>query len=338
MNSTFSFEMLPVRKIELDYSNPRIAPYVEMYGGNITPEQVHLALNVGTSEPDSDTPTFYSLEQSIKTHGGLIHPILVNRRADGKLIAIEGNTRVAIYWRFLDKGIEGNWELIPAIVHDGMSQAQIDAIRLQSHLVGPRPWDAYSKAKYLYFLRNSQHLTMAQIIEFCGNRSREVQNYIKAYEDMEEYYRPKLTSDDQFDITRFSAFVELQNPRIQRAILESGFSFSNFAEWIIKRLIHPLNMVRQLPRILSNRQSKEIFLKDGAVSALKVLDIPESSASLKDASLVDLAKEIGKRVRSIQYSEVKRFQTDPEGYSSQAILEARDQLTELCSDIFSDEQ
>ena len=252
---------LPIKDIELDKDNPRIAKYLEMYGGKITAEQIALALGVGDSQLEGTGTTFQSLKASIRTYGGVIHPILVNKVDDGRNVVIEGNTRVAIYKEFKDKGVAGNWDTIIAIVYDSMSQEQIDAIRLQTHLVGPRAWDPYSKAKYLDYLRNTEHLTFKQIVDYCGGREREINDYIEAYQVMESVYKAQLESDDEFDHSRFSAFVELQRPTVKQAIVNSGFGLEDFSKWVIDHKIHPLNTVRQLSRILENRQSREIFIK-----------------------------------------------------------------------------
>ncbi len=331
------FQTLPVKEIHFDFENPRIKQWTEMHGDDIQPEHIYLALNVGSTEGGSSAPTFQSLEQSIRTHGGIIHPILVNRQTDGKLVAMEGNTRVAIYQRFLEKGYDGEWDTIPAMVYENLAQAQIDAIRLQSHLVGPRPWDPYSKAKYLHYLRNTEHLTFAQIVDYCGGRQREVQTYLAAYEDMEKYYRARLDSDDQFDASRFSAFVELQRPKVKEAILDASFDYFDFAEWVIKPLIHPLATVRQLPQILANKRAREVFLSDGAREAIRLLDVPVADDALKDARLDALAHEISRRVRSMQYAELKQLREEQDGSQVLAIMEARDELVGLCKDIAEDE-
>jgi hypothetical protein len=76
-----------------------------------------------------------------------MQPIIVDKRPDGRLICIEGNTRLYIYRAFVAEGVEGSWTQIPALVHDGLTTMDVDAIRLQAHLVGPRPRDAYFKGK-----------------------------------------------------------------------------------------------------------------------------------------------------------------------------------------------
>ena len=98
--------------------------------------------------------------------------------------------------------------------------------------MGPRPWDPYSKAKYLYELRTQEHLPFATIVDYCGGRQTEVVEHINAYSDMEQHYRPVLGDDGAFDTTRFSGFVELQKPGIKQAITATGFDLSDFARWI----------------------------------------------------------------------------------------------------------
>ena len=335
---TFQMQMLPVEHLELDLTNPRIAQWVEMYGNQITPEQMKLALGAGDTQADDTGATFYSLRESIKTNGGVIHPVIVNRLSNGDYVVIEGNTRVLIYREFSQQNVPGNWSTIPSMVYEGLSESEIDAIRLQAHLVGPRSWDPYSKARYLDRLRNSQHLTMAQIVDFCGGRRKEVLDYIAAFQDMELYYRGSLESDEGFDPSRFSAFVELQQARIQQALLRARFSKADFAGWVNDRLISPLHTVRQLPRILDNPRSREVFLRDGAQEALKVLDVPPADEAITNATLVQLSRELCRKILNISYSELQRLRADIAGEDSGVLCDARDQLTQLCTDIASNEQ
>ena len=270
------FAMLQVETLVLDTSNPRVARYIEMYSGEITDEQMSLALGAANYEQGESTTTFQSLRASIRTHGGVIHPILVNRDNQDRLVVIEGNTRALIYREFRSDDEGGRWNEIPAIVYDQLDQKEIDAIRLQAHLVGPRQWDPYSKAKYLDYLSNSEHLTTDQIIDFCGGQKAEVNRFIDAYNDMENHYRPLLTSDDQFDPTRFSAFVEMQTPRVQEALLKSRHTKRDFSQWVKDLQLYPLNLVRRLPAILGNSEARRVFLTHGAREAEKVLNSPST--------------------------------------------------------------
>jgi len=331
----YVFERLPVDRLLLDMRNPRIAKWVEMYGEEINAEQMALALGAGSSYDGETGPSFSDLRQSILTNGGIIHPIIVNRDAMGRLVVIEGNTRTLIYREFREKGQKGEWDRIPSLVYEDMSDEAIEAIRLQAHLVGARPWDPYSKAKYLDYLRNVQHLTFSQIIDFCGGNRREVENYIQAYQDMEEYYRPLLDSDQDFDHTRFSAFVELQATRITDALLSHDYTKSDFAKWVHERKLYPLNTVRHVARILQNPKSHEVFLRVGAQEAMKILDVPSVGVSLAEATLEQLAREVCKRITSLEYGDMLRLRGEADTEEKDVLFDAKDAIIGLCDDITS---
>ena len=328
-------ETIPVEEIELDHSNPRIRKFLEMYGDNPTPEQIFLALGAGNDDETDrqDGPTFQKLKQSIITNGGIIQPVILNRRADGTLVCIEGNTRVALYKDFLKSGMRGSWSTIPALVHDQIDDAAVHAIRLQVHLVGPRPWDPYSKAKYLHELRHKEHLPFSTIVDFCGGRQTEVSTFIDAYVDMETYYRPIIEDDGDFDTTRFSGFVELQKPGVKQAIVQAGFDRTDFATWIRDGKLFPLRTVRVLPRILRNAKARDIFLKSGAREAEAVLDKPEIDKNLQEADLGQIARALSEKLATLPYEKYQRLRADSTGDTVQALLDAQANLSEFIRDL-----
>lgn len=328
-------EMVPVGSVELDRANPRIRKFLEMYDNDLTPERIFLALGAGNDE-ESDNPsgpTFQKLKQSIITHGGIINPIIVNRQSNGVLVCIEGNTRLALYKDFLDRGQEGEWSRIPALVHDGLEETAAHAIRLQAHLVGPRPWDPYSKARYLHELRHADNMPLAMIVDFCGGRQSEVTTFIDAYIDMERHYRPLLAEDGEFDPKRFSGFAELQKPGIKKAIAETGHTLTDFATWVHEGKLKPLNTVRLLPRILRNKKAYKTFLKKGARAAELDLDRPEGDQNLQKAPLGQLARALTTRLASLPYEEYRDLRDDPGGATVGALLEVQDSVTEFLRDL-----
>jgi hypothetical protein len=325
-------ELMPIAQIELDLSNPRIAKFLEMYE-KPTAEQVYLALGAGDGDVDSQGgSTFNRLKQSILTNGGIIQPIIVNR-VGKKLICIEGNTRVALYRQFADDKITGSWKSIPAVIYDNLDEEQIDAIRLQAHLVGPRQWDPYSKAKYLSYLRNKEHFPFSKLVDYCGGSQKTVQESIDAYHDMEHYYRPILESDADFDPRRFSGFVELQRPNVKQAILNAKCDFADFAKWIHERRIDALAEVRYLPKILSTPKAKEVFFKANAFEAIKMLDRPDLNKALKDATLEQLARALAEQIRIISWKHVQDLKNNPDSDAVRELLGAFDALDGLVKDI-----
>lgn len=320
-----ALELVPVADIELDCANPRIRKYLEMYPEKPSAERILLALGAAGGDESETSTTFEKLRQSILTSGGIIHPVILNRRADGSLICIEGNTRVALYQNFIEEKVAGNWTHITALIHDQMDENQADAIRLQVHLVGTRPWDPYSKAKYLYQLRTQARLPFQQIVDFCGGRQKEVLESINAYSDMEHYYKP-IVDEGNYDTNRFSGYVELQKPGVKEAIVKAGFTLTDFAHWIHERKLYPMHFVRQLHRILANPKAKEIFLKKNAPEAMKALDRPDLDKALIDASIDQLSQALRTKIYALPFPEADRVRRDP---NSELALNLSETLTAL---------
>jgi len=300
------YEEVPIDKIKLDYDNPRIALVIERYGENVTAEAVALALGSFSGGTPGGT-TFNSLKESIKQNKGVIHPIVLNKVGE-EYTVIEGNTRVQIYRDFDEQGVEGNWKKIKSIVYEDLPEDKIHAIRLQSHLVGPRDWDPYSKAKYLDYLSNSEKLSTSEIISFCGGNKNEIIAMINAYRDMEKFYRPQLAADDEFDQRKFSAFRELQNKKIVDALIANQFTKKDFAKWVIDGNIDTMQGVRKIPAILSNKRAKEVFLKETVSEAIKHIDVPDTTGGLlANANYLQLSTLLVKKLANLPFAEVKRL-------------------------------
>lgn len=320
-------QLVPIEEIGLDRDNPRIRKFLEMYGDNPTAEQFYLALGAAGDDEGDHSATFEKLKNSIQTNQGIIQPVILNKR-DGQFICIEGNTRVALYKKFLAEKVPGPWTQIMGMVYDEMGDLQIDSIRLQVHLVGTRPWDPYSKAKYLHHLRNEKNMPLALLVEFCGGREKEVVESINAFSDMESYYSP-IVQEGSFDTSRFSGFVELQKPNIKQAIAEAGFQLTDFAAWIRDEKIYPLNTVRVLPRILKHKRAREEFLKHDARRAQEFLEQPTVTKALADASLAQLAHALTQMIYKLPWPEKDKLCKDSTGETTQILNEAADALRQL---------
>ena len=318
--------LLSVSDVELDRTNPRIRRFLDHYEGEPDDSAVALALDVAGSGGETDGATTpEKLRNSILTNGGIMQPIIVNRQADGRLVCIEGNTRLYIYRSFLSDETEGDWAQIPSLVHEGLTNDEVDAIRLQAHLVGPRAWDAYSKAKYLWELQHKELMPLDKIVALCGGNRRDVTQSIQAYADMETYYRPLCDADD-FDPERYSGFVEVQSSRVKDAILRAGFTLTNFAEWLRNGNIKNLQDVRKLPRILPDKKARELLVKRNVKAALEVLEQPELTVGVRGASIGQLSRALTEKVNSIRMEDLKRLQENPEDDDVRYIEDALEAL------------
>jgi hypothetical protein len=333
-----NYEKLPIDQVELDLNNPRIKQWLEIYKDDeITSEGIALALSA--SSGSSSTSSYASLKESIKVNQGLINPIIVNRENSGRLTVVEGNTRLQIYKEFLLADPEGPWSEIIAIVYDNMPDEKVHAIRLQTHLVGPRDWDPFSKAKYLNQLSNIEKMPMPTIISFCGGKSSEIRKLIDAYIDMTNYYfKQAYEKDIDPDPREFSKFAELQNRSIVEALAVHHFNKEDFAKWVVNGNVDNAQNVRKLPAVLANPIAKDKFLKSNISEAIKNLNVNEKkSKELSSVPMDELVVELTNRIRGIEFKQVKAL-TNNAKYEEQKndILVLLDELNELVIEIEGD--
>lgn len=330
---------LSIDQVELDLENPRIKQWLEIYGEEISSEAIALALSA--SNGNSSSSTYSALKESIKVNKGIINPIIVNKNADGKYIVIEGNTRLQIYKEFAEADPEGPWKEIIAIVYDQLPIEKIHAIRLQAHLVGPREWDAFSKAKYLNQLSNIDKLPMSMIISFCGGKSTEIRKAIDAYSDMTKYYFEKAAEAGMDpDPKEFSKFAELQNRSIKEALLAHHYTEEDFATWVVNGNIDNAQNVRKLPAVLAQPTAREVFLRHNISEAVKHLNVPQkNSVNLSVANIYELAVELTNKLRKIEYREVKALEYDPsyEGRKND-LRDLLEELLDLIDDIKGEDE
>lgn len=315
---------LPTNKVKIDPTNPRIAHLEHQAESE---DGVMLSLSESTdigieedaenSSTKKERTTYSKLRASIRAHKRVIQPIHVKKEPNGELICIEGNTRLAIYKNFLASREPGDWSKIPSILYDGISQNEVDAIRLQAHLVGPRPWSPYAKARYLHVLRLQEDMNWEEIVDFAGGNVSEIKKQIQAYTDMEEHYRRIVPSDDEFDTKKFSGFKEFQDRQLDVMLSKANFTKQDFARWIHENKLKPLNTIRRLPEIFDNPQAREIFLAEGGTAKDAIRHIEKSQGT--EPGLDNIALD-----RIARHLRIKLSSMDPEAY--QKLQEGEDPI------------
>ncbi|MBT7896669.1 MAG: hypothetical protein HN564_06690, partial [Flavobacteriales bacterium] len=310
--------------IDPDKNNPRIAEYILE---NPNPKKSTIFRMLGSAEPDrkSDSTNYNSLKNSIKANGTLINRVLLGKY-DERYRVIEGNTRLAIYNELYQETKDNRWKSIPAEIDNNIDEIGEHKIRLQAHLVGVREWSPFAKGKYLYELVNENKMTLDEVAGICGDQRNKISLLIKAYEDFKEYYMPM--AKDDMNPQRFSAFVEIQNPRRKQLLINQKFSMDDFAQWN-----NPHNLkitknehVRKLDQILSNPEAKSIFLKIDSEEAIKFL--MQENPDLTKYSLVELADEVNLRVGKFDMGKITKFQNqeDDKDPTILSIVDLRDTI------------
>ena len=314
--------LLPTDQIGLDTTNPRIQRALSMYQGEITAERIALALKEGSSEQASSGTTFGRLRNSIIKNGGIISPIIVNQRG-AEFVCIEGNTRLLIYRELYEETGEEHWKNIIALTYRDASDEVIDAIRLQAHLIGPRQWDPYSKAKYLHYLWNVEYLSHDQIIEYCGGNKKQIDQSISAYRMVEEVYKPLLPNPEEFEHKIFSGFVEYQDRKVHEAVYEAGFDNKDFCQWLHKGKISRLEDVRSLTKILRDEKAKKAFLDANSKIAINVLNQPSLYDVIIDNDIIEVLEALQHKISHFDLEDVE------------ACREKRDELLPVIADTVS---
>ena len=185
-----------------------------------------------------------------------------------------------------------------------MSNREIEAIRLQAHLVGIRNWKPFERAKYLYYLWEIEKLPLSELVDFCGGDKQKVQRTINAYKEMIELYKP-LVNDEDFKTNKFSIFLEAQSPRIRNTLMEHKFTPHDLAKWVVQNKFEPKQeLVRKLPEIFKNSRSREVFLKSGASDAEMFIQRPDVAAELASASLLELCQAVQTVIDNIKLKEL----------------------------------
>ena len=334
------YEELPITKVELDKENPRIKQFLSIFTGEITSENIAMALN-GGRDPSSNGK-YAALKESIKKNGGIFTPIIVNHiTSSDRYIVIEGNTRLKFYQEFYEKENDEIWYKIMAIVYDDMSDDEIHAIRLQAHMVGARDWDAFSKAKYLDYLYNTEKKSMEYLKVFCGGQESYIRTLISGYKDMAEFYvNPLEEQGEQPDPQVFSYFVEAQKSGCKDSLSVHGYDMSDFTKWVIIEKIERAEHVRKIAKILGEEDARIAFLKGTTGDAIKKLDSREvDQKKLEKTDLYKIIHEITIRLRNIKHTEVVNLKNNPK-YNDRKneLIDLNYELQAVLKDIGADEE
>lgn len=287
-----TIDEIPLDLVDLDEENPRVGFFSDskaMTTGQ--PQSQHeLEFALRNKSPDA----YDKLKRSIEVNQGALHPIWVQKKDAGRFRTVEGNTRVLAYRDLHQKFFgEPRYSRIPSkILPEGIDPVAVDFIRVEAHLRGVTPWDAYERARYLYALFNSQGWTLAQLASQTRLNEREITASIEAYRTMKERY---LTIyKDANEVTRFSYFSEYHLKRsIRDSITRNGFTIDNLCEWIGTGKLPRAADIRDLPDILDVPEARTEFLSNGYDAAMDVLSY------IKPSKASPLYKDIARVIRGL---------------------------------------
>ena len=317
---------IEVEKIDLDDKNPRIKAALENPAvTDRSYEEFRLQLEHAMSRGGSGAPGWRRLRNSIKAAGGALQRITVVR-IDGRYLCIDGNTRVAIYKDLEDKNEPGDWTRIEAdIIVDADEEQdevkkEIERVRMISHIVGPREWSPYRRAKYLHALRFEDKLSWKEIVELCGGAGNEskMRDSIEAYELMEDYRHQ--VPEGNFKEDRYSAFEEMVKLRMAAKLEDHGKTMEDFNRWVEKGVLRTDAEVRGLRKVLNDDEARKELENEEPRSLEKAIQIvkdkeerdrstSEREKMLREASVLELATWLVDRLETTTMRELKELES-----------------------------
>lgn len=266
---------IPLKQLILDIENPRIQYYLDTrLNDDITQEKIKFALAEGNDQ-------YERLKDHIERNGGIYDPIWIVPK-DDYFTVIEGNTRAFVYEELSEKYVnDEKWKTIDAYVLPyKINRDVINFIRLEKHLFGPTPWDAYEKARELYRLNAHEDYSLKRLEQLTKLRASEIRNNIQAYMDMEEQYLKKYNKPSER--LKFSYFVEFRkNKELKKLIKEGNLSLLEFCDWVGEGKFRRGEDIRKLPLVLKDEQARQALIDDNFQAALDQLEQKNPAAKSK---------------------------------------------------------
>ncbi len=315
---------LPIKKIELDSTNPRLANTVALN---------HLAEGAAMQRHLEETlwgdPDVRLLYQSIRENKGLVERIIV--RANG--VVAEGNCRTVVY-RKLHEAFpkDPTWATIPArVLPNNISQKQIDILLGELHVGGKNEWIPFEKAGHIHTLFTKHGLTQDEIAKLLHTSKTAINHNIRAFGAMKERYLPKYPGPGA--VRKFSYFLELyKKPTLRDWAVNDSTALDHFVQWVGTEKIGKGASVRHLDTIIQNSAAMKAFDKGGMAAAQPILmrDSPELSSAL-----FKLMVEMTKALEEARLDDIARVRAEKVGGARVIVQELKvvlDKFMDLCGD------
>jgi len=256
---------IDIDEIDLDQNNPRIGFWIDnQLKTDLKQAEIAFALR-------ENFDAIRKLKFSIEANEGILEPIWVVKR-NARYLVIDGNTRVEIYRDLRRKYPNKNayHKIKCKVLPENTPENALDYIRLIAHLRGVNDWDVYERARLLYILWQIKGYTEEELMGTTKLTITQIRNWVNAYKEMTEQFLPDYGSQSDA-LTKFSYFVEFQNPKIKNGMDINGMNLKNFCKWVGEGEIKKAQDVRNLKEIFNDKTSTEILKKKGYKFAIEQL-------------------------------------------------------------------
>jgi hypothetical protein len=270
---------IDIESLVLDVENPRIQYFLDSrLNPEITPEQIMQAIAVSNDQ-------YEKLRDSIELN-----------EENNFYRVIEGNSRALVYKELKEKHWNNDkWKQIEAyILPHAIDKAKINFIRLEAHLFGVTPWDAYEKARELYRLHSQEDYSIMRLEQLTKLKSNDIKTNIEAFKDMEDQYLPKYNKPGEQ--LKFSYFAEFRkSKRLKELFHDKEITLTQFSDLVGQGKFGRGEQVRKLAMVWEDREARQVLLEEDMEAALDQLSLVNPAAKSKlFEKIVDVTSGLGR--------------------------------------------
>ena len=266
---------LDVDSLILDKDNPRIGFFIDSWKEireDFSQEQLANAL-------EENIENIERLKINIESNKGITVPIWVCKSGKNYIV-IDGNTRVMIYRELKKKHPEIYKKIKAYILPENTTDKTKNFIRLLFHLRGSNNWEVYERARAIYnlWMKGDTEEDLASKTKLSISQ---IKRWREAYQNMTEQFLSKY-GEEPDSLSKFSYFIEYENPKIKDGMEISGLTIGDFSDWVGKNEIRKAQDVRNLKIIFNDKEATKLLVKKGYAAAIERLKFthPETGSEL----------------------------------------------------------
>jgi hypothetical protein len=254
-------ELVPLKDVRLDPSNPRIQHAVRQKFNGKTPTQKELVELIYST---SGVPDLF---KSIRDSGGLQDPIHI--LANGTVA--EGNCRAACFMRLADlQTADARWKAIQCIrLPPTVTPRQVSVLQAQFHVAGKIKWRAAEKAGHIHSMHKHLNMDAKAIASAMGMHEKTIKRLLDAYNLWVTEIVPNATGKEALRLwshaEEYFKNSELDDHRADPR------NAAWFAKQVVSGKIKRGDEVRKLPKIVKNKAAIRALETGGVKKAISVV-------------------------------------------------------------------
>lgn len=261
---------VPIKKLVLDTSNVRF----KHLPGRLSLEKIE---NIIRDEPDTR-----ELCEEILAAGIVYESLVITN----DYVVLEGNRRLVAV-RILRKDIEdGKIDDFPLEKFDTLKCRKIpkhatekttDLYLASIHVKGKKSWKLFNRSKHIYRLNRTHGMSYDSLAAHLGMGKVTIQRSILIYKLVLDYSR--RFPDDSEWFHKYTYYAELFKRKDLAEFRTNSKFVDDFSKWIYEEKFHDHREVRQLAKIIADKNTFTEFIKTDFANAMKILEEDDPSLS-----------------------------------------------------------